>query len=315
MPALPDFGPSKTSVAIDEALEAEQVGRHGYRIPASKAADPCDRALWYSLRWASPIKRHSGQLLRIFESGNIYETRLLNYLRKSGLDVVDHEGFDAEGKSKQIGVSFSNGHGYGKLDAEVFKVLDAPTKWHVAELKSHNDKSFNRVLSMGVQKAKPEHYGQTQLYMHKRGRSRGLYVYTNKNDDRIETERIEYDADYCIRLEVRCERIAFSDWAPARIANDPERWPCMFCDHKELCHNEGAPENNCRTCLHIDARPDGVWHCTRHRVDLTRKEQEQGCSLHLFLPSLIPGEQINSSARDGWVEYQMRDGSIWRDGA
>lgn len=314
MPEIPE-GPSKTVIAIDEALEAAQKLKHGYRLSPSTLGEKCDRKLWYSFRWATKPEVFTGQKLRIFETGKLYEIRLLEYLRTSGQEVVSHEGVDAEGKPKQIGVGFARGHAYGFLDAETFNVPEARKKWHVAELKSHKLKSYEYLVSHGVQKAKPEHYVQTQIYMDLRGRSRGQYVAVCKDDDRIHTERFDYDIELCTRVKIRAERIAFSDWAPPRISDKPHGWPCGWCRHVDLCHGEAMPETNCRTCLHIAARDDGVWHCTRHRFDLDRAAQEKGCSSHLFLPSLIPGEQFNSSVKGEWVEYRMRDGTIWRDGA
>lgn len=317
MPDIPIDEKSKTVIAIDEAWEAQQRGRHSYRLSPSTLGAKCDRQLWYSFRWASPIEWFSGQKLRIFETGKIYETRMLDDLERSGVTVVRHvEGeFDKDGKPKQIGVSFAKGHGYGFLDAEAVGVKEAKTKWHVVEAKSHNLKSYTYLIGQGVERAKPEHWTQMQIYMHKRDRSRALYIAACKDDDRIHTERIDYDIEFNIRLELRAERIAFSDWAPPRISDDPSRWPCAFCKHVDLCHNEGGPEFNCRTCLHIAARDEGAWHCVRHDRQLSREDQEKGCSSHLFLPSLIPGEQIDCSPKNETVTYRMRDGSIWIDGS
>ena len=36
-----------------------------------------------------------------------------------------------------------------------------------------------------------------------------------------------------------------------------------------------------------------------------------GCAQHLYLPALVPGEQID--AGDGWVEYLFGEGLRWRD--
>ncbi len=48
-----------------------------------------------------------------------------------------------------------------------------------------------------------------------------------------------------------------------------------------------------------------------YNKDLDQDAQLAGCDQHLFIPDLIPGEQINSGP--DWVEYKMGDGSVWID--
>ena len=55
----------------------------------------------------------------------------------------------------------------------------------------------------------------------------------------------------------------------------------------------------------------GGWKCEFHNKDLDTEAQLAGCEHHLFIPDLIPGEQINSGPN--WVEYKMGDGSVWID--
>ncbi len=45
------------------------------------------------------------------------------------------------------------------------------------------------------------------------------------------------------------------------------------------------------------------------------QEQAEGCPAHLFLPGLVPGEQVDASEEDETVTYKLRDGSVWVDGA
>ena len=45
---------------------------------------------------------------------------------------------------------------------------------------------------------------------------------------------------------------------------------------------------------------------------LARREQEAGCAAHLYIPDLVPGEQVD--AGEDWVSYRLPDGSAWRDG-
>jgi hypothetical protein len=42
-------------------------------------------------------------------------------------------------------------------------------------------------------------------------------------------------------------------------------------------------------------------------------EQHEGCEAHIFLPSLVNGEQIDACSEGTWVDYKMPDGSVWRN--
>lgn len=312
MPTLPEIR-SKTGIAVDVAQEHAQKPRHGYRIPASLANDPCDRKLWLAFRWATPPEIFDAKTLRLFETGNEYERRIMSWLRQGGLSVVDYEGVDKQGKPKQIGVSFAAGHGFGYLDAEASNVPEAPSAIHVVEAKSHNAKSWADLKKNGVELSKPLHYGQFQIYMHKRGRTRALYAAVCKDTDDFETWRVDYDVDFCTRLELRAERIAFADHPPPRISDDPTFYLCGFCKQAPICRRVGWPETNCRTCLFITAQRGGNWFCERLQQTLTREEQELGCGSHLYLPSLVPGEQIDAAADGSWVDYRLPDGTIFRN--
>ena len=65
----------------------------------------------------------------------------------------------------------------------------------------------------------------------------------------------------------------------------------------------------------IETSPDAVFnadvpHATPERP-LSEADQRAGCAQHLYLPALVPGEQID--AGDGWVEYLFGEGLRWRD--
>lgn len=300
----------KTLQAIDAAYEAERAPRHGYRLPPSKLGEECERRLWYSFRWVSPPPSFDGRMLRLFQTGDIHEERFVEDLRKIGCEVVDR---DPEDPERQIGVSFAYGHAYGYIDAEILGLPDAPATWHVAEMKSHNAKSFRAVMSKGVEQSKPEHYAQMQIYMHFRSRERGVYLAVNKDTDERHGERIEYDFAKAVRLERKAERIVQAEAPPGRINDDPAFFACRFCDHADRCHGTTLPEVNCRTCLHITPTAGGKWLCERHNQERSREEQEAGCGDHLFNPSIVPGDQFDADGEVGRVSYAMPDGRTFHN--
>ncbi|MCB1941625.1 MAG: oxidoreductase, partial [Candidatus Accumulibacter sp.] len=67
---------------------------------------------------------------------------------------------------------------------------------------------------------------------------------------------------------------------------------------------------NCRTCL--SATPvEGGWRCERHERSLSEADQRAGCDQHLYIPDLVPGEQIDAGT--DWVSYQLPGGGVWLD--
>jgi hypothetical protein len=307
MAALPETK-APTVAAIEAAYAARRTARDGYRLPASQLGEACERRLWYGFRWVSPPARFEGPMLRLFETGNREEARLIEDLRAIGASVIDR---DEAGR--QIGVSFADGHGFGFLDGEVTGVPEAPVVVHVLELKTHNDKSFRKLLELRVREAQPKHWAQCMIYMHARNRERAFYLAVNKNTDELYVERIRYDLADAVALNLKAERIAYADRPPARLSDDSEHWACRYCDHRGVCHEGAFARRNCRTCLHATPERGGAWTCRRFASELTREAQEAGCAHHLFIPDLVPGQQIDADVGEGWIAYHLADGSLWRD--
>ena len=224
---------------------------------------------------------------------------------------VDHE------TGTQFKVYAIGGHVRGKLDGKVYGLPEASATWHALEAKSHNDKSYKELTKKGLLLSKPKHFAQLQLYLHLTGLERGLYLAINKNTEEIYAERIRYDEDYCVDLLRRLESIILSARAPGKIAERPDVWPCVLCEHKAVCHGEAFARSHCRTCIHatpiIDHEAtDAPWLCEKHGKTLSVVEQKAGCPSHLFTPDVVPGQQTD--AGDDFVEYRLRNGETWRDG-
>jgi hypothetical protein len=301
---------SPTVEAILRSYEAE--GGDGWRehLGASQIGRACDRALWLDFRWVTRAT-HAGRLLRLFETGRLEEERLIRNLRAIGVTVLD---LDPE-TGRQWHVTAHGGHVAGSLDGMALGLPEAPRTWHVVELKTHNARSFAELKRHGVQKAKPEHWAQMQVYMHLMGLTRALYLAVCKDTDALHAERLRYDAEAAERLVERAGRIVLAARPPARISDDPDWFECRFCPHHEGCHGDRLPERTCRSCLHVTPTADGTWQCERHGRGLSAAEQRAGCPSHLFIPDLIQGEQLDADPEGAWVTYRKPDRSVWRDGA
>jgi hypothetical protein len=314
MTALPVTTPA-TARAIFAALESKQRRDQHPRLAAS-ALGGCERANWDKFRWLFPAEIFDAQKLSIFETGEHWETRLVQRLRDAGMIVDDLDPATGE----QWRIVFAGGHASGRTDGKVMGVPEAPKTMHVFEAKSMNDRAFKALLKAandpkldgGVKHGKPEHYAQVQIYMHKQGLTRALYLGICKNDDALYAERIHYDPVFGAQLETKAERIATSDRRPECTC------PTYFLKAGYGCAvNDGLmPARNCRTCMFSTATldGDGRWVCERHGRDLALEEQRAGCPNHAFNPTTVPGEQIDAAEDGSWVMYRLPDGSVWKDG-
>lgn len=305
MAALPP--PSQPTVdAIYAAYEAAQESGYRAHLGASIIGTECERSLWYSLRWTTRA-RHAGRLLRLFDTGQREEERLVADLRRIGVTVLDLD----PATGRQWACRDETGHFGGSADAVVQGIVEAPRTWHLAEFKTHNEKSFAKLKKEGVEKSKPQHFAQMQTYMHLMQLDRAFYLAKHKDTDELYSERINHDAALAIRLLEKAARIINSPVPPGRISSDPSWFMCRFCDHHAQCHGDAMPERHCRSCLHSSPVAGGEWHCALHQCTLSRSEQEQGCPHHRYIPPLVHGEQTNVDGEA--IIYLLRGGVTWRD--
>jgi len=304
---------SHTALAIDEAFVKAARDGDSMGVPMSQVINPCDRAIWFAFHWAAPLEVATGKRQRIFETGNLYERRLLDMLRMIGCDVVEID----ETTGKQFRVELASGHVRGKMDGVVTGLPEAPATAHVVECKSANDKSYKAILKGPIRETKPEHYAQLQLYLHATGERRGLYMLANKNTDDLHVERVEYDPVFCLGVVARIERIVGAQQPPARLFDDPTSkaaFACQFCPARAICHEGAFPRQNCRTCLESEAHDGPRWACRLRGRTLSYNDQQAGCAAHRYIPALVPGEQVDADPSARTITYRLTDGSAWIDG-
>lgn len=309
MVALPELT-SPTLDAIEAAVvaEHEKEPRRGY-LGASIIGNPCERHLFYAFRMAHAPEQFAGRMLRLFNTGHVEEVRMIAWLRKAGVDVQEFDPCTGG----QWSVDAVDSHFKGHLDGILTGLLEAPKTPHLLECKTHNAKSFAQLKKHGVAAAKPEHVAQMQVYMHLKSLTRAVYLAKNKDTDELYLERVHYDQAQALALLVKAERIIKANRAPERIG-DADSFACRFCASHAICHEGEAALRNCRTCLHSAPINSGQWYCRRHERELTFADQQAGCPNHLYLPSLVAGEQIDADERAETVTYRMADGSEWIDG-
>ena len=141
MAALPP-PPAATVAAIYAAYEATRGDGFRDHLGASLIGKPCERALWYDFRWITPAT-FPGRILRLFETGQLEEARLVRNLRATGATVLD---VDPE-TGRQFRVEAVGGHFGGSLDAVAIGLIEAPKTWHVVEFKTHSARSFHELAA------------------------------------------------------------------------------------------------------------------------------------------------------------------------
>src|SRR5262245_59715052 len=137
--------PSPSTPTLSAIYAAYEAGRDdGFRedLGASLIGKSCERALWYDFRWTTPA-RFPGRILRLFESGQLEEARLVRNLRATGATVLD---LDPQ-TGRQWQVTAHGGHFGGTIDAVAIGLKEAPKTWHVDEFKTHSAKSFRDLVA------------------------------------------------------------------------------------------------------------------------------------------------------------------------
>lgn len=310
MVAIPEH--RSTVKAVYEAV-ARRAGDGDWRphLGASVLGGPCDRALWYGFRWATKVT-HEGRMLRLFRRGHDAEAELARDLRAAGLEVytVDPE-TGRQWRFDEIG-----GHVGGSMDGCARGVVEAPATWHVLEFKTHNQKSFDELTKVGVEKAKPTHFAQMQLYMHWSGMRRALYVAENKNTSELYTERVRYDRARAEALVERGRRVVTAGEPLPRLSERPEWFECKWCDHRGPCHEGRLSEVTCRTCCHATPELDGAgrWSCALHTMDLPEHAQRAACVDHVYIPALVPWPLVDGDPVANVVRYRLPDGRTLANG-
>ncbi len=306
MTPLPQPTPATVRAIYDSYTASARDQYDPWGISVGDADHECSRAIWYSFRWASEPEQVDGRKLSIFETGNIWEERIVANLEAAGITV----------SGQQDRIRLLDGHIRGKGDGRATDVPEAPKTEHLLEIKSAKQEDYRQIVKHGVRKAKPLHFAQCQLGMHAFGLTRALYVVVNKNTDERHAERIPYDAEYCIKLLARLQTIIDAPEPPGRLGNNADSHVCRLCRHKAVCWGETWPRATCRSCLHAtpETGGDAHWSCARFSKPLSIDEQRAGCPAHLYIPAIVPGEIVDSDADAETVTYRLANGELWVDG-
>lgn len=291
MVAIPKPVEHPTVEAIYQGYVNKRDPMRGH-LGASLIGRECERELWYGFHWVLESD-FTGRILRLFQRGQLEEKVFEDELRLAGVHV---QTIDPK-TNKQFKVSTHGGHFSGSMDGIAEGILEAPKTAHVLEFKTHSDKSFKDLTKNGVEKAKPEHFAQMQVYMRLGKLTRAFYLAVNKNDDSLYSERFKLDKTYADQLIDKALSIITAEEPPKRISENPSWYKCKFCNYNSICHGEVIALTNCRTCKHSTPVLTGNadWSCTKHGGFIPIDFQRKGCDQHQLKKSL-GGEDLTFAA-------------------
>lgn len=242
------------------------------RIGASSIGHACLREIWYSWR-AYDTAKFGGRMLRLFRTGHLQETRVLEDLELAGFKIwpVDTYG-------EQFTYIDPTGHFVCKLDGVIKGVPGAEKTPHDVEIKTHSRKSYEELKKKGVEKAKPVHFYQMQAGMMFSKLPRALYIAVCKDDEDYHIERIYPDEAVQTDITERIEKLITATIIPTGVSPDGKAFECKWCDMREVCVEGKKPIKTCRSCEYVEVIPtNGEWRCSKHDKSLSQTEQLAAC--------------------------------------
>ena len=245
------------------------------RLGASSIGDDCIRRIWLSWRgYDNPS--FDGRMLRLFETGNLQEKRIIQDLRKAGFGV-----WDAYENGLQFAYTDETKHFVVKIDGVIKGIPGAESIPHILEVKTHNAKSFADLEKNGLANSKPSHYYQVQAGMLMTGMERGFYIALNKDTEQYYVRRIKPDYDVQNDILARIKLLVEAELKPAGIGENYEGYPCRWCDYKDVCYDKKPPIKTCRSCELSKPFENGEWLCTLKNQTLTLNAQLAACESYV----------------------------------
>ena len=253
----------RTLAEIDKILDKKMSGvsKRNY-VGMSAIGHECLRKLWYDYRIVSRTDIKARGVCAI-EDGFYQEDVMAERLRL----IPDIE-LHTEQNGKQIGFRFLDDHFSGHADGMIKGIVEAPEKWHVWEHKSVNQKKFDKLKKLRIDKGEKNalkewdfvYWTQAQCYMHGSKLDRHyLTVSTPGGRDYISV-RTELSLSAFDGILEKANQV-IKGKIPDKISKDREFFQCKWCNHSNVCHDDEAPLKNCGTCQLRTSEEKGSFGC------------------------------------------------------
>lgn len=216
-----------------EAPERDYIG-------ASELGDPCLRRVYLNAINA-PREPFTGQKLRIFEMGHVFEDMMVGWIKRAGFVLEEIDPDTHKQWEFVTGQGLIKGHSDGILrDGPPVEGLYLPALWENKALKA---KGWKEIVKHGVRKAEPKYYAQVALYLAYFKLNYCLFTAINKDTAEIYHEVIPFQlelAQYYSDRGVKLIQALRGGFMPRRIAAERTNMHCRMCDRAEYCWSVAA---------------------------------------------------------------------------
>lgn len=230
---------------VDDALLIERKKQvpHNY-LGASRLGVECSRAIQYEYLNVPKDegKDFDGQILRIFDTGHIFEELSIKWLRLSGFEL-----YTQKSSGGQFGFTAAGGRIQGHVDGIINNAPASlgfafPMLW---EHKSMNNKNWNDTIKKGVTISKPVYATQValyQAYMEPQipgiSTNPALFTAVNKDTEELYHELMPFDSalaqtmsDKGVNILNACDA---GELLP-RMASSQSFYTCKICPWNQKC--------------------------------------------------------------------------------
>lgn len=262
---------------MSDAYQQTVASNGRQHLGASLIGGDCWRKIWFSYRWFNhnPTGYKDPRLVRLFNTGHLYEAKSIAMLEQAGINVMAQ---DEAGN--QFRANFgSSAHSGGACDGILNSAIpDIENETEIlAEFKTASDKSFKQLENRGVMNWNMTYYNQVQIFMGKFDIKHCLHMTINKNDDDIYLEVLTKDEKIHKEMDEKADIIISTSEGKSlsRVCESGTDWRCGYCEFKPVCHGNKRPRLNCRTCQHAEPKwsESEVWRCNKFLKELRGVEQ------------------------------------------
>ena len=170
---------------MEDGLGSPGIANLGGSFHPSSLGNPCDRFLYLHYRGLLPAQEIPAKLQRIFDHGNVAQTRFEEYFSQLRLY-----------RSREVRAYIDSPPIHGRADI----LLEIPDIGeYLVEVKTINDRGFGE-----LKEAKMEHSVQLQIYLNILDVDRGCVLYENKNNQEIKIFRQDKQVSMWKSLIRRC---------------------------------------------------------------------------------------------------------------
>lgn len=229
---------------INERIDAALVRVRQAQPPraylgASVLGDPCARKIAYDYRHERG-EPFTGQALRIFDAGHLFENLAVEWLRRAGFDLRSIDPRTGRQYEFQTAGGKIQGHVDGIIVAGPSLGFRYPVLW---ENKSLNHRSWTDLVKHGLAASKEIYHGQVQVSMGYLELHACLFTALNKNTCELYHQLVPLVLSEAQRLSDRAldiVRAVEAGQLPPRIASSSDFYLCRWCRFHDTCWSSQA---------------------------------------------------------------------------